>query len=140
MEQGTGMGKGILAAWLLLVAAPAAAQTIHKCTGPEGTVFQSAPCAAGQRQTNSYGGQPYAITPQRQQQIQREQRQARTRVQRNAALRERGAVGRSGARGGNCEHVKAQRDQAMRQLGNRRTYEQISFWATEVSRACNHRR
>ena len=32
------------------------------------------------------------------------------------------------------------RDRAMQALGNRRTYAQISSWATEVSRACNHRR
>lgn len=129
----------IVATWLALCA-PVPAQTVYKCVGAEGAVFQSAPCAAGHAQQRAYGGEPYATTPQRQAQIEREQAHAQ-------ALTRRGARGSSGASTGGsrsaqsqCDQVKAQRDRAMQALGNRRTYEQISFWATRVSRACNHRR
>ncbi|WP_166432716.1 DUF4124 domain-containing protein [Luteimonas yindakuii] len=126
--------------WLALCA-PAAAQTVYKCMGPDGAVFQSTPCGAGQQQERAYGGEAYATTPQRQAQIEREQARAQAVVRRNA-----GGAGRAstpvGAQSGqsSCDRVKAQRDRAMQALGNRRTYEQISYWATEVSKACNHRR
>ncbi|WP_425480742.1 DUF4124 domain-containing protein [Luteimonas yindakuii] len=79
--------------WLALCA-PAAAQTVYKCMGPDGAVFQSTPCGAGQQQERAYGGEAYATTPQRQAQIEREQARAQAVVRRNA-----GGAGRASTPG-----------------------------------------
>ena len=135
------MRAGMTVAVWLMLCAPVCAQTVYKCVGADGAVFQSTPCAAGDEQQRAYGGEPYATTPQRQAQINREQARAQAVTRRNTRGSSAAST-RNGARSGqsHCNQVKTQRDRAMQSLGNRRTYEQISFWATEVSRACNHRR
>ena len=133
------MVRGIVVAACLLVATQAKAETVYKCSEGGLVIYQSAPCSRGQREERVYGGTTYATTPQRQAQIERDRAQARQAVRRGSSA----GTGTGHVRSNppsRCEQVKAQRDSVMRQLGNRRTYEQISFWATEVSRACNHRR
>ncbi len=134
------MRAGMIVATWLALCAPVSAQTVYKCVGADGAVFQSTPCAAGHQQQRTYGGE-YATTPQRQAQIDHDHARAQAMTRRGVRASSR-ATSRTGARSAqsHCDRVKAQRDRAMQALGNRRTYAQISSWATEVSRACNHRR
>lgn len=133
------MKKELIAA-LLLAAAPAGAQTIHKCVDAAGVVtYQSFECGAGQTVGKSWNVEPMATTPA-DLQARKARERANSAYLRKLAERHRRATGGGVAISGRrdarkCEAAKSRRAKA--ESGEARlTLKQLEALGDAVYEAC----
>lgn len=119
----------------LSVAAQAATVTVHKCRTVAGNVlYQSTPCAPGERTLAAWDAPPDPPVPRASKPRSMESRsgaERRSRARVSYRARER-AVASVDA----CAAAKARRDEIERRVGLARTYELLSALNREVFDAC----
>ena len=125
--------------FLLVLAWPAAAQSVHKCAdGRGGHSYQSHPCADGEalKTWDSIAdATPAAPAPVAQPRAPR--RTAAPATQRATTPR-RPAASRDDQHA-RCLAARASRDSALQALGNQRRYDDLRRLNDRVSAVCNHR-
>lgn len=120
----------IIAVFLLLVAMPAAAQTIYKCADAKGgTIYQSHPCEDGRPAGKRWGTQHRSETPaevyQRQvaeRKFEQDRQALRARNQQRSGVPVARGAHMQGRQSSRCEQAKASRESALRNAGVNRTH------------------
>ncbi len=124
--------------WLLLclVSTCACAETLHRCIAKDGDVsYQAQACARGMRtdKTFRYVPDDPAIKPVREQSTGRASRDGVSRTSKHRPRSSRHRMGRLDR----CRMTKVRREQALKALGLKRTYAQLSRLDEPVREACN---
>lgn len=129
---------------LALPATPAWAQTVQKCTGPDGHVtLTSGACPDGQRQAASYDATPEVMTPERAAELERRRQQDDANSRYLQSLAPRGGASTRGqrysgraSRHGACDAAKARREDTLRRVGLKRTHDLLRKLDDQVYEAC----
>lgn len=125
---------------LLMLAWPAAAQSVHKCADSRGGhSYQSQPCAEGEA-LKSWDMPAYApsTTPATVPKSRAPRRTATPASQRATTAPRRPAASRDNQHA-RCLAARASRDSALQKLGNHRRYDDLRRLNERVSAVCNHR-
>lgn len=118
---------------LLLLSVPALAENLYRCVARNGAVsYQSQPCMASARLDRVVEYQPDPVANfERSPARQASTRRASRRSVRAATARHMTAADR-------CRAGQAKREAALRRLGLKRTYAQLSALDAEARAACGH--
>lgn len=135
---------GLLLLSAALVATPASAQTVLKCTGRDGHVtFTSGACPDGQRQAASYDATPEVMTAERAAELERRRRQDDANSRYLQSLSSNGGTStpghrssRSTSRRSGCDAAKARREDTLRRVGLKRTHDLLRKLDDQVYEAC----
>lgn len=136
------LGRLIAAALscLMCCSAPAAAQTVQKCVGPDGHVtLTSAACGAGQRLAARYDAVPEPMPAAASAKAARQaaSRPGREAVARTVARRGTGrATARSRPGADRCAAARARRERTLQRVGLKRTFDLLRKLDDEVWAAC----
>lgn len=116
---------------LLLLAAPALAESLYRCIARDGAVsYQSQPCVASARLDRVVAYRPDPVASA-------ERSPARSIPSRRAPRRSvRIATGRHATAVDRCRAGQAKREAALRRLGLKRTYAQLGALDADVRAAC----